>query len=120
VSIHEGVGPDTLVPVAITDLTESEAKLANLVFDPLSDMAEPDPEKLDALIAEVKTEEEAIAKLIDELKAEGVGETVGAGEDESDLLEPSYAFLIKCKGETDQRGPERVDPASAGCTSSRR
>src|SRR5262245_25907047 len=52
--LHERIGPDTLVPCIVTDLTEEEAKRANLVKDPLSAMASVDAAKLDALMAEAQ------------------------------------------------------------------
>lgn len=101
--INARIGPNTLIPCIVTDFTEAEAKKANLLKDPLAGMAEADPVKVDALIAEVTAESEALAKLIDDLKAEGVGETVGPGEDETDKLESVYAVMIRCSGETDQK-----------------
>jgi hypothetical protein len=40
------------------------------VTDPLADMAEPDPEKLAAVLAEIETESEALQAMLDELAAE--------------------------------------------------
>lgn len=50
------IGPDTLIPVVVTDLTEAEAKKANVIFDPLAGLAEADQEKLDALLADVESD----------------------------------------------------------------
>src|SRR5262245_32798404 len=61
------VGPDTIVPVVVTDLSESEAKKANLIHDPLAELAEPDAEKLDSLIQDVDTDNAALAELLNDL-----------------------------------------------------
>src|SRR5689334_193174 len=45
--------PDMEVPVLVTDLTDEEAVKVLATFDPLSAMAEADPEKLDSLLAEI-------------------------------------------------------------------
>jgi hypothetical protein len=45
--------PDLIVPVAVTDLDENEAKLLIASFDPLSAMAEADTAALDSLLAEL-------------------------------------------------------------------
>ena len=65
-----GCGPDTLVPILVTDLDEAEAKKANLVFDPLASMAEADAGKLDALLREVQTGDEALAGMLSGLAEE--------------------------------------------------
>jgi hypothetical protein len=65
--IQAEVGPDTLVPVVVTDFTEAEAKQANLLKDPLAAMAGADQGRLDALLREVQTESGALAAMLTEL-----------------------------------------------------
>jgi hypothetical protein len=50
------VGPETLVPVIVTDLTEEEAKKANVVHDPLAAMAGTDDGKLTELFKEISAD----------------------------------------------------------------
>lgn len=61
------VGPDTLIPVLVTDLSETEAKKANLIHDPIGDLAGADQHKLDSLMREVQTGSEGLATMLDEL-----------------------------------------------------
>jgi ParB-like chromosome segregation protein Spo0J len=103
--ILAGVGPDTLVPVGVTDLSEAEAKKANLVHDPIAGMAEADPEKLDALIAEVEIDNRALASMLDEL-ANVNGLESGEPEEEADtdpqLGGLEYRVIVKCADEQQQ------------------
>jgi hypothetical protein len=61
---------EQLVPVLVTDLNEDEAKKLLLTFDPLGAMAEADQAKLDALLAEVKTDDAALGQLLDGLRTD--------------------------------------------------
>ena len=63
--VHAAVGPDTLVPVVVTDFTEAEARKASLLNDPLAGLAEADAGRLDALLREVTTESDALQELLD-------------------------------------------------------
>jgi hypothetical protein len=55
-------------PVLILDLSDTEADKLLLAFDPLGAMAEADGLKLKALLAEVHTESEGFASLLDGLR----------------------------------------------------
>jgi hypothetical protein len=59
--------PDTLVPVLVLDVTEAEAAKLLASLDPLAGMAEPDPEKLDALLREVDTGSPALQEMLADL-----------------------------------------------------
>jgi hypothetical protein len=59
--------PDTLVPVLVLDVTESEATKLLASLDPLAGMAEPDPVKLDALLREVDTGSPALQEMLADL-----------------------------------------------------
>ncbi len=61
------VSGDAPVPVLVLDVTEAEAKKLLATFDPLGAMAGADAEKLDALLAEVSTDNAAVAELLDSL-----------------------------------------------------
>jgi ParB-like chromosome segregation protein Spo0J len=67
--LHERIGPDTLVPIIITDLTEAEAKKATALKDPLAAMADADAAKLDALLGEIDVGHPAVRQMLDELAA---------------------------------------------------
>jgi DNA modification methylase len=56
-----------LVPVLVTDLTEAEAKKLLATFDPLGAMAGADAERLEALLGEVQTGNDAVAALLEQL-----------------------------------------------------
>jgi ParB-like chromosome segregation protein Spo0J len=103
--ILAGVGPDTLVPVVVTDLSEAEAKKAILVHDPLAGMAEADPERLEALIAEVEVDDPALVAMLDELARESGVETEEP-EEEPDTAPQlgglEYRVIVKCADEGQQ------------------
>jgi hypothetical protein len=79
------VSGDATVPVLVLDVTPDEAKKILATFDPLGAMAESDAAKLDALLREVQTSNESVARMLDQL-AQDAGvvppdfEPVGADE----------------------------------------
>src|SRR5690348_5005494 len=77
---------DREVPVLITDLDAAEAKKLLAVFDPIGAMAEADTAKLDALLKDVSTDNEALRNLLDGLAHDNGLAVVepGAGGDEFD------------------------------------
>ncbi len=84
--IDARIGPDTLIPVIVTDLSEAEAKKANLVKDPLAAMAGTNQQALEALRAQVEMQspalEEMLAGLVEQGRRtlEGLAETIGQGQ----------------------------------------
>ncbi len=62
--------PDSIVPVLVLDVDEAEAAKLLLTLDPLAAMADADTAKLDALLREVQTSNEALAGMLDELAQE--------------------------------------------------
>src|SRR5512146_2865149 len=58
--------PDAEVPVLVLDVTEAEADKILATLDPLAAMAQADTEKLDALLREVETGNEAVAAMLEE------------------------------------------------------
>ena len=64
--------PDTEWPVLVLDVNEAEADLLLATVDPIADMAEPDPARLDALLREIDTSSEALQAMLAEL-AEDAG-----------------------------------------------
>lgn len=57
-------------PVLVLDVTKEEADKLLATLDPLVGMAEPDPEKLEALLAEVSSESEAVEAMLKDLREE--------------------------------------------------
>jgi ParB-like chromosome segregation protein Spo0J len=127
------VGPDTLIPVIVTDLTESEAKKANLIHDPLAELAESDAEKLDSLIQSVDTDNAALAELLDDLAGtatEGViqdladGSTGESGDDDEDAEEQPAAeyrhltLALTVAQELEVRKAIKTAKAHFGCATS--
>lgn len=66
--VRDDIGPETLVAIVVTDLTEAEARKANLILDPLSAMAETNREALAKLLGRVKSSEESLQLLFKELE----------------------------------------------------
>ena len=56
--------PDAQVPVLVLDLSEEEGDKLLLTLDPLAAMAESDSERIQALLATVRTDSEAVQELL--------------------------------------------------------
>jgi len=81
--IEADIGPDTLIPISVTNLSEQEAKKALLIADPLSAMATQDSAALESLMRDVQIADEALAAMVAGM-AEDAGiippeETTGGG-----------------------------------------
>ena len=61
------VSGDSLIPVLVLDVTEEEADKILATFDPIGAMAGADARKLEELLREVQTGNEAVAAMIDQL-----------------------------------------------------
>src|SRR5215213_3709599 len=59
--------PNSVVPVLVLDVDESEADKILLTYDPLASMATVSDENLQKLLAEVRTESAAVQSLFDTL-----------------------------------------------------
>jgi len=59
--------PDTDVPVLVVDLNDAEAAKVLATFDPLAALARADSGKLDALLRDVTTTNEALAQMLTDL-----------------------------------------------------
>lgn len=81
------LGPDTEVPCLVADLTESEARMANLVMDPIGSMAKADDAALASLIDSLNTDNEALSDLIGNL-SDTPGESERAELEEFDTTPP--------------------------------
>jgi len=58
---------EALVPVLVLDVTAAEAKRLMAYLDPIGDMAEVDPVKLEALLAELSPSDAALQGMLDNL-----------------------------------------------------
>ena len=64
------IAGDTVIPVLVTDLTESEAKEVLATFDAIGSMAETDEDLLQSLVDELTFEEDPINELLESLLPE--------------------------------------------------
>lgn len=105
--LRAGLDPEQVVPVLVLDLTPAEAAKVMLTLDPLAAMAEADAGRLDALLRDVSTSNEALAGMLTEL-AESAGVVPGtiAEEDPEDPDETPperWGVYVECADEAAQR-----------------
>ncbi len=68
--LRADVSPDSEWPVLVLDVDEKEAAKLLATFDPLSAMAETDPEKLKELLRQIDVDSEALQQMLAELADE--------------------------------------------------
>jgi DNA modification methylase len=68
--LRADVAPDSEWPVLVLDVDEQEAAKLLATFDPLSAMAETDPEKLRELLRQIDVDSEALQQMLAELADE--------------------------------------------------
>lgn len=113
-------GADAEIEVNVTDFDEAEAKKANLTKDPLAALAEQSAEKLDLLLRETETANEALAQMLASLaddaglyQADGGGAGSEAGPQ---AIPSSYQVAIECRDEADQQAVfERMKAEGRKC-----
>jgi len=92
--------PDAELPVLVVDVDDAEAAKLLATFDPLGKMAEPDPDALGKLLAEIETESEALGKLLNELAEDKGIDLEGDGEeDDQTYTNKIIAPVYEPKGE---------------------
>jgi hypothetical protein len=64
------VAPDSMIPVVVLDVTQTEADLVLVSHDPLAAMAETNVTKLADLLADLETNNQAVQALFDSLKSD--------------------------------------------------
>lgn len=101
------ITPDMEVPVLIVDLDEAEADKLLLTFDPLAGMAEADTERLEALLASVQTDDDAVRKMLNALRDEHLV-TFVAGKTDPDDVPPIPAEPITKIGDLWLLGTHRL------------
>ena len=100
---------DAEVPVLVLDVTESEADKILATFDPIGAMAEANASKLEELLREVQTGNEALAEMLADLAEENNLITPdfepGTEDDQGQLdeLSPKIVTCPHCKTEFDCR-----------------
>ena len=76
--------PKATVPVLVLDVTEAEADKILLTFDPISAMAEADKAQMEALLATVRTEDKAIAAMLERV----AGESAWQVAEQREIVDP--------------------------------
>jgi ParB-like chromosome segregation protein Spo0J len=98
------VSPDSLVPVLVLDVSESEAAKLLATLDPLSAMAERDQELLDDLLSQVQTDDQSLRALLDSLAQSTVDLSNDDAADPKDVLVPdTFQVAVECADEDQQR-----------------
>jgi hypothetical protein len=99
------------VPVLIGRWNEEQEKKILATHDPLAAMAEVDPAKLTALLADIDTESAAVRGMLDMLASENAAEDAGEGQGEGGAVEQDtspqlsglvYRVVVDCSGEQQQ------------------
>jgi ParB-like chromosome segregation protein Spo0J len=91
------------VPVIVGEWDEPTELKILATLDPVAGQATADAAALEALLGQIQTDSAAINELLEGLENEFIPRTPQAAENEEDLLEPAYAVMVRCKGETDQK-----------------
>src|SRR5882724_6891466 len=95
--------PDSIVPVLVLDVDETEADKILLTHDPLASMATVSEENLQELLAEVQTESAAVRSMLDTLSPSGPGSAGGSVPAPPEVTVPeSYQVVVECRDEADQ------------------
>lgn len=98
--------PDAIVPVLVLDVDEQEADKILLTHDPLAGMAEVAGDRLQAILGDVQTDNEAVRSLFDALAQEvgGADQLLAETADRPEVDIPeSYQVVVECRDEQDQQ-----------------
>lgn len=98
--------PDQEVPVLVLDVTEAEAAKLLVSIDPLAAMARSDSENLEALLADVKTDDDALKRMIDSLARHAGIELGEPLEDDATIEAP--ADPVSKRGDIWRLGAHRL------------
>lgn len=111
---------DEEIPVLVLDVSADEAKKLLATFDPIGAMAGAEGEKLDALLREVQTDNDALAAMLNTLAhdnglASDQEPDPPAGPDE---IPEQFQVLVECRTEQEQTGLlERLTTEGYKCRS---
>lgn len=78
--LRKDTTPDEVVPVLILDVSEEEADVILATLDPLASLAQPDPERIKALIESVRVDDDALQALLRHTAGDRIWETVHPDE----------------------------------------
>jgi hypothetical protein len=103
--------PDAVVPVLVLDVNEAEAEKILLTHDPLAAMATVSQERVQQLLANVRTENAAVRALLDSLASEPDRQPPvkdppwrAPPEVAPEINIPeSYQVVVECRDEDDQQ-----------------
>ncbi len=97
--------PESLVPVLVLDVSESEADKLLATLDPLAAMAVADADKLDALLREVQTGSQPLADMLTKLAADsGIVPPQGSdAQAEEPRMAAGFEVVVVCSDEDHQR-----------------
>lgn len=101
---RQALDPDAEWDVDIYDLTDEEADLVVVTFDPIGWEAEQSRVKLDELLREVSTGNEALQQLLSDIAEENgliPGEPQQA-EDQTGVLRDQWAIVVTLDSEAEQ------------------
>lgn len=94
--------PDAVVPVLVLDVDEQEADKILLTHDPLAGMATVADEHLQALLAEVQTENAAVRTMLDTLATQNDAFPESPPTPPELTVPESYQVVVECRDESDQ------------------
>lgn len=109
--LHD-VGKDQEWQVAVLDITEEEAKKLIAVYDPISEMAEPDPQALTSLLGEVKFTDVDLNSLLKDIAVDNGVTLTELDDSEIDVeiakplekieIKKKYPIVIDCHSEEER------------------
>ncbi len=96
--------PEAMVPVLVLDVDEAEALKLLATLDPLSAQAETDARLLHELLADVDTQNDAVAALLADLaQANPLDLPTSEPKLEDMIIPASYQVVVQCDDEAQQR-----------------
>jgi DNA modification methylase len=107
--------PKAIVPVLVLDVTEAEADKILLTFDPISALAQADKAQLEALLATVRTEDKAVAAMLERV----AGESAWQVAEQREIVDPpaqiDKAAELQAKWGTSPRQAWQIGPHRLVC-----
>lgn len=110
--LRDSLDPEIEWPTLILDLTDEEELKLLASLDPLAAMAEVNAEKLGSLLNDIETENESIARVLEQLREEHPAESAGGDDDAtSAVLEDSEKLkeFIKRRQQSVERGDDKAE-----------
>ena len=92
------LAPDAIVPVLMVDLDEEEARYVLLTHDPLAGMATPDPERLKMLLQSVRSNDDAVNALFEQVAGPRLWASLYPSQDNLGEVSSERADKLKRSG----------------------